>query len=161
MKIFIILILLAFGNLYYSQSFTIIELQNLVQKNSDDFDTFVSQKGYLFNTSEKDNLYEKKSYTFGRNPNSKNLSLFFITKFEYSDGSKIVSWQTIKQSDYLKIKMELKKLGYKYLSSEITTSGANANYYKLKNKLLSLFSGTAKDAYGNDGNYFEISITVN
>lgn len=158
-KKFIFLLLLAIGNYYLCQSFSIIELQSLTSKNWDDFDTGVTKKGYNYNTSTKEVEYEMKSYTFGRNKNLKSLSNFFITKYEYSDGSKLVSWQTNRLSDYIKIKEELKRTSFKYLNSE-TNNGVNAMYYQKDNKLLSLFSGSAKNEFGYDTDYYEISVTV-
>ena len=69
----------------------------------------------------------------------------------------MVSWQTNKQSDYVKIKEQIKALGYRFVESKFYND-KNYNRYKKGNKELSLISGVATSDLGIEINYYEISI---
>ena len=138
-----------------AQSFNLSELEKLSTNNWDDFDTSATKKGYSYYSSNKDEVEESKEYSFQRNNNGK--AKFWITKSVYVDGSEMVSWQTNKQSDYVKIKEQIKALGYRFVESKFYND-KNYNRYKKGNKELSLISGVATSDLGIEINYYEISI---
>lgn len=141
----------------FSQSFTLSELESLSVKNWDDFDTFVTKKNYSYYSSEEDTLSELREYSFDRNLTT-GKATFWITKYKYIDGSEMVSWQTNKQNDYIKIKEQLKILGYKFINSQIH-KGSNVNTYERGNKELTIVSGVSKTDSGLNITYYEISVT--
>lgn len=132
----------------FSQSFTLNELIKISKYSEDDFDTYVTKKGYIFDeVSEKEYQYTSSiDYTFLVN----GLKNCFISKIE--DKTKSfnfwVTFQTSESKTYLSIKEELKVYGYK-LFDKGTSDGSNFFKYKKGNNLVSLWSISRTNEYTN------------
>ena len=93
----------------------------------DDFDTYVTSKGYEYYKTEDDDFAETKAYSYDQARNSK--AVYFIAKSVYKKTfTKMVAFQTVKKTEYLAIKEQLKTVGFKYISSE-TSKGSQ--FFKL------------------------------
>ncbi len=139
----------------YSQNFSISELIKLNNYQIDDFDTYVTQKGYVYFGNKSDFFSEGTSYVFYL----KGVKQFYITKFNYkTEPKKMVSFQTSSSTTYLKIKSELKNLGFKFYNTEINEGTTFFNY---KRGLIevSLASLVQENNFGNKNTVYEISIT--
>lgn len=154
-KIIISIILFSIASLTFGQNFTLSELIKINNYKLDDFDTYVTQKGYKFDKSENIDFYENTSYAFY----TKGVKDCFITKFYYKTSNvEMVSFQTKNTTTYLKIKSDLKILGFKIISTE-SIDGDTLMFIYEKGKIeVSLIPGIATNSYGFKYTYYEISV---
>ena len=89
----------------FGQNFTLSELIKINNYHLDDFDTYVTQKGYQYYENDNTDFADATSYVFYVNGVRKS----YISKFYYKTQTKeMVSFQTGNNATYLKIKSELK-----------------------------------------------------
>jgi len=115
----------------FSQIFSIAELMRLTSKGFDNFDTYVTSKGYSFYANHDTQDSKGKCYSFGQKDYSK-MASFFITYFNYQPNSNevLISWQTTNKANYLRVKNELKQLNFKFVKEESYEDCSNLNYKK-------------------------------
>jgi len=105
----------------FGQSFSLPELIKMSKMSVDDFDTYVTSKGFVFEGVEKDDHLEGVSYAL--NPTSDSRSSKFITLYQrFYDYRYKISLQTIDKKEYINIKNQIKTLGFKLQDSGIFTS---------------------------------------
>ncbi len=149
------MIISVFTSLSFGQSFTISELININNYQLDDFDTYITQKGYQYYKNNNTDFAESTSYVYYINGKKK----AYITKYKYKQyNKKMVSFQTDNNSTYLKIKSELKTIGFKFINSE-SYKGTTFFNYKKGNIEVSLASSVQVSNYGRNLNNYEISIS--
>ncbi len=156
----VLLLILEFKKVSFSQSFTLNELLSLSKLSEDDFDTKVNLKGYEYYTYINDDYCKSKSYSYAKSINAETAS-YYITyrkcvNFIYKYG---VSWQTLNQKDYLNIKVVLKAHGFNYINTEENNGNIKLNYSK-GNIEVSLWSSQAKATGGKIINFYEINVKV-
>lgn len=116
--LFTFLFVLFFTSTAIGQSFSLLEMIKMVKMDEGSFDTFVSEKGYVFYF--RDDKTSKKILTYMYNPSPINTSEAenFITLYNYEDlFLKSVDFTTRKTKEYLKIKNQLKTLDFKFIES--------------------------------------------
>jgi hypothetical protein len=128
MKQLIITIIFIFAySLIFSQSFKISELVKIIDYPQDELDTYLNQKGFKYYETINDGYSEGIVYVFysngGRYAYLTKQHLKFIDKI-------LISFQTPSNSEYLKIKSELKTLGYKYVNSTNSETSICLKYVK-------------------------------
>ena len=157
-RIIVIVVLFAISSSVNAQSFSVRELTNLVYKNWDDFDTYVTAKGYSYNEAKKDSFYESRIYSLHRSDYERYAG-YWISFYKYLDHQTMISWQTSNQKYYLDFKAQLIAEGFKFIKSEIV-KGNNVNTYVTGNKEITLVSGKTKANDGREVNVYEISLTL-
>lgn len=151
MKVLIIIALHLLTAISFGQSFTIVELIKINDYQFDEFDTYVTTKGYKYYQNDDNNIANVISYAF--NTNKQPTS--YISTFQFKNEAKrMVSYQTMSADIYLKIKNELKTLGFKFIETK-THNGSTFLEYKKENISVSLAS---KINSGNDLTSYEISV---
>lgn len=139
----------------FSQDFTLAELIKINNYKIDDFDTYVTQKGYEYYENKNTNFSDVTSYVHYVNGVKKS----YISKFYYKTQTKeMVSFQTGKNTTYLKIKAELKLLGFKFIDTE-TYEGTTFFNYKKGNIEIALASFVQENTYRDKLTTYEISVT--
>src|SRR5438093_8830889 len=106
-NIFLTILLLTITNNLLSQKFSLNELIKLNNANWDDFDTYVTSKGYEYYTTEDKYYSETRAYAYKQSASSK--AGYFIAKSIFKQYTKkMTSFQTTKKDEYLAIKNQLK-----------------------------------------------------
>ena len=138
----------------FGQNFTLSELIKINNYQLDDFDTYVTKKGYQYFENDNTDFADVTSYVFYVNGVKKS----YISKFHYKTRTKeMVSFQTGNNTTYLKIKSDLKILGFKFIITE-TNNGTTFFNYKKGNIEISLASSVQESSYGNKLTNYEISV---
>lgn len=139
----------------FGQDFNLAELIKINNYKIDHFDTYVTQKGYRYYENKNTDFSNATSYVYSVNGAKKS----YITKFYRKTQLKeMVSFQTGKNTTYLKIKSELKSLGFKFINSG-TFEGDTYFDYKKGNIEISLTSSVQKNSFGDELTTYEISVT--
>lgn len=159
----LILITILVPKFIKAQVFTMSELEVLSSKNWDEFDTYLIKKGYVYNNYDTDKYSELKTYSFQRNVYS-GAAPYWITLCKYLNNNigliSMISWQTNEVNDYIKIKDQLKVLGYVSQNTEIF-DGKTVIYYKKLNKEVLLIVGKKLTTDGKEITSYEISLNIN
>ncbi len=99
----------------------------------DAFDTFVSSRKFVFLREEIDIKYNGTTYAYKPNLSGNGKANKFITLYSRFFGKLWnITYQTLDNSDYLKIKNQIRPLGFKFIESEIINNddGKQCNYFK-------------------------------
>ena len=142
----------------FTQSFTISELAKISKYSADDFDTYVTKKGYIYHSETDGDFSRGTSYTFLVD----GLKTYYVSNFLDKVGKYAfwVSFQTPDTKNYLSIKEELKNYGYKLFDNG-TMDGSNYFKYKKGNNMVSLWSISTTYGYTNRTRVaYEISFIV-
>ena len=159
-KAILLLILIGCLTTTFGQKFSLDELIKLNTMNLDNFDTYVTTKGYKYFENFNDEFAEGNSYSFDQNQ-SNDHAANFISKYTYKlIDNKMVSFQTLKTVDYLSIKNKLKVFGFVYIGTETNDKGAIFLNYKKGKMEAALMSNQKKNDYGDNVTYYEISIST-
>jgi hypothetical protein len=155
MKKILFVICLLFCVPGFSQSFTLSELVKLSKYNEDDFDTYVTKKGYVFEKIRNGQYSNSTGYTFLVNGYSNS----FISKVEDKTGKNKywVTFQTPNTNYYLAIKSELKANGYILINKEEFEGKRVFNYRRGKNKVSIFFIIETNEYTDKVRNAYEIS----
>lgn len=102
----------------------------------ENFDTYVTSKGFLFSHEEKENLLQGVTYALERNRNNDIIKASkFLTLYQrYRNYKNAITYQTSNKNEYLIIKNQIKVLGFKLTESEVFTksNGKSANNFEFK-----------------------------
>ena len=148
--IFALLLVFSF-NLSFGQM-TLNELMRVYNMNFDQFETFAISKGYeiykIYNDKEN-----SVSYTKGYGKDTKYLALFGVSYNSFNKGIN-VSYQTGNPTEYLKIKNEMKNLGFKLFDSYFSLDSQVKEYRNNKFQLI-IYTIPPKD---NNSVHYEINL---
>jgi len=139
-----------------AQTLGLIDMVKMNKMNNDDFDTYVTQKGFKYYEFENDEFKKSTSYIRGSKDNVE-----YITRFDYPIERKhitMVSYQTTNSKIYLKFKNELKQFGYVFQEKGSDDNGTFINYKKGKIEC-SLNSDTQQLSFSRVSTY-EISLSI-
>lgn len=137
------------------QEFNLSELIKINNFKIDHFDTYVTNKGYRYYENKNTDFSNATSYVYSINGAKKS----YITKiYRKNQPKENVSFQTRKNTTYLKIKAELKSLGFKFINNG-TFEGDTYFEYKKGNVEISLTSSIQKNSFGDELTSYEISVT--
>jgi hypothetical protein len=141
MKLKIILVLLI--STLCNAQITLNDLKTILKMDYDSFETFAMNKGYTYESVRKEMENEKKFYGVfykkGSNWDTKYIGLY--TDYIHL-GKKHVFFQTSKENDYLLIKEQLKKQGFKLIYTDEVEGTFLKEYH---NSIYVLFLETKKD----------------
>lgn len=155
-----ILILVCCGQVAIGQIFTLSEMILLNDKDTEEFDTYVTKKNYSYYDTKTSDNSEKVSYNYERD-NFSTKATYWISKTVYTDeyySSKTsVSWQTNYQKHYLSFKTQLKASGYKVFKTG-TFNGALYTEYRKGKIEVTLFSINTENETGGKDITYEISV---
>lgn len=149
MKSVFILILFAFNNLSYGQKLSLNDLIKLSKSNADNFDTYVTAKGYKFWKSEPGDGYGEpttiRKYAFKQN-GIHHKAAYFICRISFASGVCQADYQMGYENEYVSIKNQLKVNGFKFLNSKDGADGTLYLTYKKGNVLVGLISAQSKNS---------------
>lgn len=156
------LICFLISNVGFSQIFTVTELENLSQKNWDDFDTYVNKKGYVFDHNEAGTIVESKSYAYKPHGNDKAVKWITLHQFydSYDQAKSSVTWQISKQSEYINLKSQIKLSGYKFIETG-TFKGATKFEYRKGKKSITIYLMKEENDFGEKETIYEIDLSNN
>lgn len=155
--IIIISICLIFTTSIYGQNYTLSELIKINNYVLDEFDTYVTQKGYKYYKSDSTEFSESTSYAYTVNGINKSYISKYYRKLVNNE---MVDFQTSDNTIYLKIKSELKMLGFKFVKTGTFQGGTYFDYIKGKIEV-SLTSLPQEVFNGNKSTIYEIAVTTN
>jgi hypothetical protein len=142
----------------FTQSFTLNELIKLANSSDDYFDTYVTQKGYVFQKTKDDKYVSSDQYMFLVN----GFRTHFI--FKAHPKNETFGWvifQTPKSSTYLQIKNELKSKGYVFVEKGNAMEATFLKFKKGTNEV-EIFSGSDANQYtGKSSVDYQISVKTN
>jgi hypothetical protein len=147
MKYILLLIICLTNSKLYSQ-ISLTEMIAVYKMNFDQFETFSLKKGFHFSKMEDEENFTSVSYTKGQGVGTKYIQLY--TKF-FADG-KNVTLQTSVENDYLSIKEQASKMGFKLIETE-NYKGSLRKVYKKDSWKITAYS--TADESGTD---YEISL---
>ncbi len=152
--------LMCSGQTIFAQKFSLSELILLVDKNLDDFDTYVNAKNYKYDGIKTETWVKIFKYSYNRNIYNSSKAEYWISKKEIT-GNDIyndwVSWQTIDQKDYLAIKTQLKEKGFTLYKTG-TFESSIYSYFRKGKIQVKIYSGTNINESGGKVNYYEINV---
>jgi len=158
-KAIILLISIILSVNAFGQKFTLNELIKMNNMNWDDFDTYVTKKGYYYSANENSSSVQGGGKHMEYEYDGKICKgERYINKTQYADGVYLISFQTYDKNDYLSVKDQLKASGFKYISTHNLDESISKNaieivYYKGQLEL-DLISAQGKDYK----TFYEISI---
>ena len=141
----------------FTQSFTVSELVKISKYSADDFDTYVTKKGYIYNSETDGEFSSGTHYTFLVD----GAKRYYVTKyFPKKKNYYWVNFQTASSSTYLKIKEELKNSGYAQIDKG-TINGSTYFTYRKEGKEVTLISESETNEYSNKTSViYEIGVSV-
>jgi len=117
------------------QTFTLSELIKMSKMDVDNFDTYVTAKGFVFSKEDIDDNYQGVEYAFELNRTDRTKALKFLTLYQRFYFYKYaIAYQTIYKKEYLAIKNQIKALGFKLEESNFHTNdeGITSNHFVYK-----------------------------
>ena len=116
----------------FAQKFTINELVKMLKFNDDQFDTYITKKGFQYWKTETFSPSGELPYTATLYAHNKNghsdKSGYFISKC-ISAGVVFINLQTSQKTDYLSFKSDISASGFKYDGTKDNENGAKYLYY--------------------------------
>lgn len=123
----------------YSQSFSLNELLSLSKMDLDNFDTAVTNKGYIFNGTKDLENYSVQYYKYDDNKVVDGVREFcgLAFRYEYKEGDKKneLSYQTSNKNDYVLFKKNILLNKYKLINKYIEYEGMTLKYIKGKTEI--------------------------
>ena len=139
-----------FFNCSYSigQSFSLPELIRMSKMSVDDFDTYVTSRGFVFKDADKEDHKDGVNYALNLNISNSKASKFIALYQRFFNYRYKISLQTLDKVEYINIKNQIKTLGFKLYDSGIFTSDAGEvsnrfNYSKGKSEISIYASATS------------------
>ena len=123
------------------QTFTLSELIKMSKMEVDDFDTYVTAKGFVFSKEDINNDVKGVEYALEINQIDRFKALKFLTLYQsYYNYKNAISYQTPNRKEYISFKNQIKALGFKLEKSDIFTksNGISANSFDYKKGKVSI-----------------------
>jgi hypothetical protein len=116
------------ANAISQTTFTVNELENLVSKNTDDFETLVLAKGYSLYKNNTSSTCTNVLYWSDQVRNNGRKDQIGMTTC--TDNSRVVEFDTTSKDYFLKFKEAIKAKGYKFSHENESTVDGTTFYYK-------------------------------
>lgn len=100
------------------QSISISEMEKMSKMDADNFDSFIISKGYEFTARTKESNYTILTYDFSHNIDENRTRTITVGVGVPVLKNLSVSYETYDKDEYLKLKEEIIKLGYKSFDLE-------------------------------------------
>lgn len=137
--LYTLLFVIIFISTSIGQTFTLPELIKMSKMDVDDFDTYVTSKGYVFHDEVDNDEMQSVGYALDVNENDYSKANKFITLYQrYSVYNfkyrYYVNYQTLDKKEYVKIKNQIKALGYILKDSLVLTDhdGTVSQHFEYK-----------------------------
>jgi hypothetical protein len=135
----------------FSQKFTLTELISLYENNNSFFDTFVTDKGYSFQSRDENDLRYSKGVEF----NSIGISFTLIKDGQRVPGRGII-WIFHSDADYINFKHELSDKNFVlYHDFSKNREGGSAQYFLYTDNQYNIILAVTK-LQGYDGTVYEV-----
>jgi hypothetical protein len=151
-SVLILLFIVASAN---AQTFTISELLKLQKYNYEQFETYVSAKGYKYIEIANSHLFT--SYHFAVDMSQNKASRHIAYNINNQDGTIVIEYQTSFLSEYNKLKIAAKSAGFIYSEIDHYEQGVFLTYKK-NNREVSFYSSRGENSYGELLTFYEISV---
>lgn len=120
------------------QSISLPDIIKLSKLDSESLDTYLTSKGFGFIGSKKDGDVDGLEYAYDYENNKANK---FITVYNrFYDSKLCVNFQTLDRQEYLKIKNQIKALGFKLYSSKVVDGSKQMFRYRKGKNVISVFA---------------------
>jgi hypothetical protein len=115
-KLILLAILLFITSNSFAHNFDLEELIKMAAMSMQEFDSYISQKGYSFKEAQEKRYVTYRSYKYNSEDIGTGCS---VTKCIYPDPreSSIV-YRTMEREDFFNIRMKMKRLGFRYVTTE-------------------------------------------
>ena len=123
---------------------TLNDMKSILKMDYDSFETFVMNKGFIFDSRQKDD-FESVSYVKGLGENKKYITLY---KRMLNNYKKSVNYQTPNESEYLSLKKQMKEQGF-YFFETYENNDENVFTKIYRNKIYELRVYSIKNKYNN------------
>ncbi len=127
---------LFFTTISIGQSFTLPELIKMSMMNLDDFDTYVSSKGFAFFEGKEDKNIKEVTYSYDLSEIDKTSASKWISFYQKCfDYKYFISYTTFNITEYLKIKDQIKQSGFKLTDSGVfknSINGHSSNHFEYR-----------------------------
>jgi hypothetical protein len=142
------------------QSFSLPELIKMSRMDTDNFDTYVSSKGFTYLKNKTDNRIVGVTYGLNSNQDGNGRADKYISLFtEYYDYKYAITYQSSLQSsfkkEYFNIKNQIKSMGFKLVDTGTTTGDNDLKFSRFVYR-----KGKAEVDLFTSLSGFEISYTV-
>jgi hypothetical protein len=117
---FLLVVFLAITS--FGQSFSMSELIRMSTMDVDNFDTYVTSKGYVFHKSIDEPTRTGVGYAFNLDYDNSTASNFIKLYQRYYKYRYCISYQTIDKKEYINVKNQLKVLGFKLKDTSVFKS---------------------------------------
>ncbi len=115
----VLLLVLLFTNIGYTQSLSFFDLKYLLTHNVDDADTYITKKGYKFDSVEKFEFCDEMGWSYNRNTQN-NKAISFVYKHCFDANKGFIYYQPEDRKDYDQIRDYCKSIGFNFTKTEIT-----------------------------------------
>ena len=162
-KYFFTLFVSLFAITSFGQKFSLEELISLEKNSIDEFDTYVTAKGYIYLRRGMEAGADVITYSYRQ---SDSTARKFIQKFTTpkENSNRMITFKTNNTEDYLSIKADLKKLGFKFKSSSDLDGDSGFTYNNGKSFedliIVIIIIRQKKWRNGEDGSIYEISVQL-
>lgn len=115
-----------------AQSISMSELIRMSKMDDNNLDTYLTKRGYVYQEGKSYGLTKSVSYALDYNIETGKAKKFLTKTNLDKDSLKSIniSYQTLSRNEYLSIKSQIIKLGFKYKRSEISNSSQSFYYVK-------------------------------
>lgn len=152
----ILLVGLSFSS--QAQKFTVPQLISLSKMNSDDMDTYLTNKGYSFYKGNDEEDNETKFYELQVPKTDKTYVLSYVKyKNENKKIKGFVTYQTNYKEEYLILKQQIKTLGYVYSYSENQNENSSSLFFSKEEKSIELQT-TVSETETKTYKYFAVTV---
>lgn len=93
------------------------KLINISKMNPESFDTFGSKRGFVYTGEFTSENFDGIQYALNYNPDTKTALKFITLYSRYNNSYYSINFQTLSNSEYVKIKDQIKVLGFKFKES--------------------------------------------
>jgi len=154
-RILLLLILIGSALITKAQRATYADLKYVLYHNVDEVQDYLLQKGFTFGGIDTiGDSREEIDYHFTKN-SSNSLNYISVSKKSINEIFYEVSFFTLKQEDYIRLKQSVKSLGYKLTSTSVNKGTLISNFVKGN---LGIDFWTTRNNEDNVTNYY-ISLT--
>ena len=120
-KYLILFLLIVITSNIYSQNLNLSDLIKMIKMDVETFDTYITEKGFSFESNLSDEYYEGRSYKHSviKINGDKFVSKYhYVNKYDTDPYKNEIGLQTIYKDEYVGIKRDLLKYGFKFSSTK-------------------------------------------
>ena len=153
MNKYFLALLLLMPFLSFSQQLKIKQLLEFINRDYSYFETIVSQNGFQYFKHKNEENYEAYGYAYNRTSTNKSSKFVNWTIWK-NNNLRVISYQTSVNTEYITLKSEMTKLGFKFTKMD-TYNEQQFLYYNNGKREITIVTGDA----GNGITFYEFSFS--